>query len=496
MTPMWLAKHQINVPSMFLSFYHISSDESQDNQLKTDINATKSVLSRSGFKTRFAVVLVADQAVADSPELEERIAAIRRATALDPKTGLFFLGPGDELSSFVVSTLSALQPSCIDYYRDLTKHARRKKSRGYAPTASAASARGTSQSLTLHGWNVRYDFKLAVFAEFRQEHTAAERHYESALEILFDPEGNLETTPSWSPRWNDCRLLCDIIAFRILRCQIWQGMTTSATESWSNYKYRMKDLVDRRGKGTDGYGWEAWEARWAKMMAQLIEMAELPVFKQTEPSESQDLAHVSLLSTYAPPEKAYSTSDRLPPFHYLHHPGYWWRIVSKHILARRRKAEAIPVEDRLPPNQVTASQAASRVRTYDTYLVPQPHEEIPESGHAVYDYLLDVQSQTERAESEFASRGQTRAVQYVRFELAQELDRAKRYGEALDLLRPVWDDMTWRREGWLDLAADVVQIMYRCAIKIGDNKTAVEVAWEMTSQGDYSSHLEIILCVC
>lgn len=488
MSPLWLAKHQSCIPSVFLSFYRITSDHSQstlqDNRIKSDINSTKDTLLRSGYKSRYAAVLIADRALADAPELEDRVAGIRRATALDQKTGLFFLPSAaarDQLSEFVLSVVTTLQPVCVDYYRDLTKHARRKKGRGFLPSSSAA--RGTSQTLTTNGWNIRYDFKLAVFAEFRQEMDVAQRHYESALEELFGPEGSLETTPSWSPRWNDYRLLCDIIAFRILRCQLWRGMTSSASESWCNYKSRVKDLVDRRGKGTDGYGWAAWEARWAKMMAQLVEMADLPIFRAIDLSESRDDTHVSMVATYAPPEKAYSAMDRMPPFHCLHHPGYWWRLVSKHVLSRRRKAEAISSEDRTPSDHVSVAEATSRAMSYDNYLVPPPHEEAPVFGHATNDYLLDLRSQTERAESEFSSRGQYRAVQLVRLDYARELVQAERYGEALDILRPVWNEMTWRREGWYDSIRDVLQLLRRCASELGDHKVVFESSWEMACQG-------------
>lgn len=487
MTPLWLAKHQAAVPSVLLSFFAIASDPSQanlqDNQLKSSINSIKTTLAKSGFKTRFAAVFVADQDFAITPELDDRLAAIRRATALDTKTGLFFLPPASrtELASFVASTLVALQPVCVDYYRDLTKHVRRKKGRGYVPHPTA-SARGTSQSLNLHGWNVRYDFKLAVFAEFRQEMDAAQRHYEAALEELFGPEGILETTPSWSPRWNDARLLCDVVAFRILRCQVWRGMTTGAAESWSNYKDRMKDLVDRRGKGTDGYGWEAWEARWAKMMAQLIEMADLPAFKLNDARDDEPAEAAQRTTVFALPEKAYSTMDRLPPFHHLHHPGYWWRLASKHILNRRRKAEAIPVEDRTPLEDVPATQAASRVRTYDTYLVPPPHEELPASGLPSHDYLVELQTQSARAESEFGSRGQARAVQQVKLELAREMIRLGRYDEAFDVVRPVWVDMAWRMDGWFSLAAEVLQIIHSCAAHVPSKKLNVQVTWEMACE--------------
>ncbi|GAB7350844.1 hypothetical protein MBLNU459_g1375t1 [Dothideomycetes sp. NU459] len=493
LTPLWMAKHQHHVPSVYLSFYRIDSDPSrstlQDNQLKSEINATKTTIAKSGFKTRYAVVLVGDNTMLAAPEFEDRVAGIRRATGLDPKNGIFFLPPATssaELSSFVNHVLVALQPICIDYYRDLTKHARRKKGRGSLPTPTSAPTRGSSQVLTMHDWNVRYDFKLAVFAEFRQEMDVAQRHYEAALEEIFGPEGNLETTPSWSPRWEEARLLCDIIAFRVLRCQLWRGMTTGTAESWANYRERMRDLVDRRGKGTECYSWEAWEARWAKMMAQLIEMADLPVFK---PVDYSSVAHAEEEPTvvYAPAEKAYSAMDRLPPFQFLHHPGYWWRKAGKYVHKRRIRAEAIPSEDRTHPKETSAAQLASRTRTYDTYLVPLPHEEAPLSGHGTYDYLADIQSQAERAESEFSRRNQERAAQQVRLYLARELVRVHKSGEALDMVRQVWDSMHWRQEGWYDLAAEALRVVYDAAAQVRDRSLMVEAAWELACESFKSS---------
>jgi hypothetical protein len=140
-------------------------------------------------------VLLSDKTILEAPDIEERLANIRRTTGLDPKNSLFFLPPNTsqvELRVFVTSVLSTLQPLCIEYYRDLTKHARRKKSRGTIPPPTTPPTRGTSQTLSYPGWGVRYDFKLGVFAEFRQEMDAAQRHYNVALEALFGPD----TTPS------------------------------------------------------------------------------------------------------------------------------------------------------------------------------------------------------------------------------------------------------------------------------------------------------------
>ncbi|KEQ71952.1 hypothetical protein M436DRAFT_49036 [Aureobasidium namibiae CBS 147.97] len=487
MTPLWLAKHQSRIPAVYLSFQTLDSDPSNDAALKNHINDTGNAIAKSGFKTRYAVVLVSDDAAISPLDFEERLANIRRATSLDPKISCFHFDVSDsqtDLPNFVSSVLRALQPVCIDYYRDLTKHSRRKRGRAAPPPITAAASRGTSQVLTMNGWNVRYDFKMAVFAEFRQEMDVAQRHYESALEELFGPEGSLEHTPSWSARWQEARLLCDIIAFRVLRCQIWRGMTSGAAESWYNYKERMRDLIDRRGKGTDNsYGWEAWEARWAKMMAQLIEMADLPVFKPVDLSDPED--QTAGPTIYAPAEKMYATLDRMMPFHLLHHPGYWWRLACKHLMARKRNAEAIPQEDRTLPSETTAAQLASRTRTYDTYMVPQPHEEAPLTDHSTYDYLLDLQSQTERVESIMSNRGQLRAVQQVKIDLAREFHKAERYDEVLQTIQPVWESMIWRREKWFDLAIEVLELIYDSAERTGNSKLQAESAWELAYQRKY-----------
>ena len=90
----------------------------------------------------------------------------------------------------------------------------------------------------------------------------AERHYGAAIDELFSSEGIFEATASWSPRWEQARLLCDALAIRTLRCQLWVLQTTGAVQSWVNYKDRMKDLVDRRAMppfgivcGFEGHGW-------------------------------------------------------------------------------------------------------------------------------------------------------------------------------------------------------------------------------------------------
>lgn len=490
MTPLWLAKHQYRIPSVFISFFAFASDPSRnslhDNQLKSEINSVKASVSKSDYKTRYVVVLLSDRTILEAPDIEDRLATIRRATGLDPKNSLFFLPPDTsrvEIASFVTSLLATLQPICVEYYRDLTKHARRKKNRGQIPPPTVPPTRGTSQTLSAQGWAVRYEFKLGVFAEFRQEMDAAGRHYTSAFDALLGPDGVFETTASWSPRWDEARLLADSIAIRIIRCLLWNNLPTSAVQSWVNYRDRIRDLVDRRGKGSSNYGWEAWESRWTKVMAEIMQKAELPVFAIVPPAKDVDVLREGENIVYAPVERAIPIGERLPPWHLMHHAGYWLRLSAEHAMKRHRLAENIPDEDRTPPGQSPAAMVASRYGTYDTYLCPEPHVEHALPGNKGFDHTSDIVDTLNQSISEFYARGQQRFVDKLQLDVGKELIRAGSFSEALSVLKPVWEGMTWRKEQWWPLVSEVTRALHECALRTQDAWTVVATEWELLSRG-------------
>jgi hypothetical protein len=502
-TPLWLAKHQHQIPAAFIAFFDIRAGDgaAADDQIKADINSVRSALSRSGFKTRFAAVLLSDKSILHAAELEDRLASIRRSTNLDSKTGLYFMPPVSsqaEMGAFVQGVLTTLQPSVVEYYRDLTKHARRKKARGSIPTTVSVPS---SQSLSNIGWNARYEAKQGIFAEFRQEMDVAERHYSQAIEDLFNPEGVFETTPSWHPRWTEARLLSDVLAMRVIRCQLWNSSTTGASQSWSNYRLRMKDLVDRRGKGSQTYGWEAWESRWAKIMAELTRRADLPALRTQakQPLEGSNKVEPTSLLPYALPEKAFSAIERLPPFDLLHHAGYWLRMALNSTRARWQRSLAIPDEDRSSPDGSPASALAKRARAYDTYLVPPPHKEYPSSGEGGFDHLAAIQQLSDLSCREFTGKGQMRLGEKIRLNTGNDLIEAGRFEEALEQLTPLWEECTWRNDGWYSLYEELLSQLHKCAVKAQkDPRLVLATTWELLGAeytAEESEALDIRHCI-
>ena len=454
----------------------------RDNQLKIEINGLKNEWQSSGCKTRFLAVLLSEEGDESYyGDTADRVASIRRATNLDPKS-LCLIPPNStsaELKTFARSLFTSLQPPVAEYYRDLSKHARRKRNRSSIPPPTAPPTSGTSQTLSLQGWNVRYEFKLGIFAEFRQEMDAALRNYESAYETLFGQEV-FETIAGWNRRFNDARLLADALAIRIIRCLLWAGQTAAAVRSWVTHRDRSQDIINRRGKGSRNYGWAAWESRWSMVMADLIRRAEVSPREQFE--------------ALAPYEKSTLLGDGIYPWEQLHHEGYWLCRSAKHAKLRQTLAQQIPDEDRIPPEQSPASQIASKSHLYDTYLAPETHIEAPLPGSTGFNHSHQILDLLKTALEEYSKRNQVRKVESLSLEIAEEYIQLGLWSDGLNILRPLWSTLSWRRCGWWLLMEKFEWALRECALQMQDSETILRVDWELLSRGKRIPSLIAISC--
>ncbi|RKF53999.1 putative glutathione transferase omega-1 protein [Golovinomyces cichoracearum] len=478
----WIEKHQELVPCVLISFYKFTTDpnfsQTHDDKLKAAICQERKNLSLSGYKSYLVVALINDDATVISPDIEERLSILRKETGLDTKSSQLFLSSQnsiDELKGSVTNLVAKIYPACIEYYRDHSKHSRRKKNRGVVPRPTAPPTSGTSQILSSQVWNFRYDFKLGVFAEFRQEMDSALRSYESAYEILFGAD-ILETISNWSPRWNEARCLADVLAFRMIRCLLWNGKYTSAVRRWALHKERIKDFVDRRGKGSATYGWEAWEARWATIMGEIIKRVSIPEFNS--------------LTIYLLPESSLATGKRLEPWEYLHHPGYWFRIASKHVIARRCLAQKIPEEYRLPPASSPGLRSRSNDYIFDTYMCPEPYKENPLPGNQGFDHSSLILDLLTEAITEFEKRKQIRLVQELQMLTANELIKKKKWPEAFKILLSLQKTMSYRKECWWHAVEEVLLALREVAVYVGEAESILAVDWELMNK-DFTRNSDI-----
>jgi trafficking protein particle complex subunit 11 len=476
MNQAWLNKHQQHLPCAVLMFLPLSADPNTssllDNKVKSEINAAKAALLTANYKTRLVCVLLGDEEI-DAEDVEERITTMRRSTGLDNKTLVVVPYGSDSghAGQIIQSVLGSLYPQCVEYYRDLSKHARRKRNRNATPQPTIPPA--TAHVLPSQGWVVRYEFKLGVFAEFRQEMDAAYRSYETAYESLFAAE-MIEAIASWSPRFNEARLLADVIAVRILRCLLWTGQTTAAVRAWTGHRERIESFLDRRGKGTENYGWEAWQSLWSKTMSDLLTRSEIAGLRL--PIAGSDESP----SIYVDAEK--SSTERFTPWERLHHQGYWLRHAQEYTKARRKLAAEVPEEDRQPPGRSPASKITQNAESYDTYLTLEPHQELPVDGTEGFDYTSDILATLDAATAHFAERHQIRMNELLQLKRATELLRAKSWSEASEVLQQLWQSPMWRQAGWWKLLEHVGWALLDCALETSAADLIARLTWELGNQ--------------
>ncbi|KAK2807820.1 hypothetical protein FQN49_008772, partial [Arthroderma sp. PD_2] len=287
----------------------------------------------------------------------------------------------------------------------------------------------------------------------------------------------------WSPKFNDARMLADVLAMRILRCYLWVEQPTFAVHFWNAHRRRIQDIVNSRGKGTSNYGWEAWEVNWSLVMAQLLDRAHLSMF--TGHGNPQDAAGNTRESIYVLPEKAVLAGERMSPWDFLHHRGYWLTRAAKHTARRRLLAEKIPQEDRLPPDQSSGSQRKVWSNVYDTYQAPEPHNEYPVVDQPGANYSKQILGFLEGSIAEFAKRGQLRVVEKQKLDMAKEYARLESWTDAIQVLRPLWLLLSWREEGWWSLMEECGWLLRECAVRCGDFETVYRIDWELMNKSKW-----------
>lgn len=204
-------------------------------------------------------------------------------------------------------------------------------------------------------------------------------------------------------------------------------------------------------------------------MANLVEKVNFP---ELEASSS---------SFFRPPEKNLS-AERLQPWELLHHSGYWYRAAARHLLDRRKFAQSIPEEDRKPLDELTQAGIPRKAYNYDTYMCPEPHEEYPLEGpgvnHArlIFDHLM-------LARTEFQKRRQKRASVELALDSCSELEKMGEWQQILELLAPLWRDMSFRSEGWWDITEAVSWTLRNAAFETGQKEFIVAIDWELMNRG-------------
>lgn len=132
------------------------------------------------------VLILPPHSASEDGHVEERLQFIKRHCGLEAKLNLFTLVRDiteDNYTKFVKSLSKGLAEAVFLYYKDQEKRIKKKRSK-IGNISRVTGGQTTQNVLSPQGWLVRYDFKLAFFAEFRGDSEASVKFLESAYHTM------------------------------------------------------------------------------------------------------------------------------------------------------------------------------------------------------------------------------------------------------------------------------------------------------------------------
>ncbi|KAI8449280.1 Foie gras liver health family 1-domain-containing protein [Phakopsora pachyrhizi] len=303
MTPIWIRKHRDMIPSVFVLCLSLwepvmmneqydgnglgskGADQSEveqqsrsDLQLISEITERRRSTSERGIK--LVVIILTSRQMLDNPSLDPRLSYIRKQSGLDSRASLFVLSPvpHQDILEFFNTLKLELYETSIDFYREHSRRVRRKRTR----SSANASVHSTIYSqpgqpiiapLGPLGWAVRSDYKLATFAEFRQEYEVALKSYEDCWEGLSQMFGSTAVLPPRTKRWAEAKVLIDCISIKICKLFLYSNEHSRAVHQFNRHIRRFRDLCNGWGIGEETYELWSWLSKQYTLFGDLVDIA-------------------------------------------------------------------------------------------------------------------------------------------------------------------------------------------------------------------------------
>ncbi|ANB12783.1 hypothetical protein AWJ20_1053 [Sugiyamaella lignohabitans] len=302
----WIQKYLYLVPATLVSVHELGKSIAVDEDLVRVLNELKIQAQERGIK--LLVVLLVEGEVTDA--INDRIYNIRRSTGLAARTGLFVLPEKSqevERETLAETICQLAYAQSQEFATTISKILRRKRGQNNILSTSEVG-KLTIPPLPNVGWELRYNFKLAAMAEYRQELEVAltlyETAYDSTLELFETlsltgqssqpeltvqeredegtdkPAADRDTTPDngtktgisahSSERWCQGRMLLDIIAFKIVNLCLLTEQPNVAYKKFCIHLESVATLIEKRGLSTERFSYINWRAHQFERLAEMV----------------------------------------------------------------------------------------------------------------------------------------------------------------------------------------------------------------------------------
>ncbi|KAF9809102.1 hypothetical protein IEO21_07571 [Rhodonia placenta] len=499
--PIWIRKHTTLIPSVLVVFMRIyeypqaerapleteeidqqreTEERRKDNELCAEIAQRKRVAAERGIK--LTVVLLASRKMLDEAVLDVRLTYIRRNSGLDPRAALFVLSPvsQSEVGEFVHSLQEALWEPALEYYTNHSKRVRRKRNR-HSQAVSAYShppLRGEVRPLRTEGWSVRYEYKLACFAEFRGEDEVALRHYQDAYASLLIMFGSTAILPPRTKRWAEAKVLADCINMKICKLYLYNNEHSLALSTHNNHMRKFADFSRGWGIGEETFEFWSWLARQHRAFAELLEQGTrstltIPTHFSTSPPAVAAAAAVAQTLDSSQRNILEMEAMRmlgLNPTQALQHPGFYYYMAAKCTERRRERfLSALDAESKEEPT--TTSPGFTNEKKVDHLAL------VLETGSQLYTRSYELF----KAFSPSNTQGHSRLTLWIAYCIAQTYYESGKFDMAVRFFERI--AKTYRREKWGSLLQPLLTAWYSCAQQMGDMELSVRLLFEMLGHG-------------
>ncbi|CAG8608368.1 423_t:CDS:10, partial [Paraglomus occultum] len=509
-TPIWVKKHREVAPSVVVGFYDlwewsmggVSIDEKEklphvpeplgninpierekDTDLVAEINERKKTIIDRGIK--FTVVILLRSQHVDDSNIDERLNYIKKMCSLEGKNMFFVLPPSsqNELQEFATNLQKSLYDHALAYYRELSKRIKKKRSR-LPSTTSAPNVRreeksdNTNQPLIVQGWMVRYDYKMAMFAEFRQEIDSAVKYYISAYDLLVDMFAPVPlitpNAPRLTPRtkrWAEAKVLADSMNLKICKLYLYFSGYTQSVSHLNKHVSTFHGLSDSFHMGKDTFEYWTWKTKQYRLYGDLLDIAVRNGFKipsvetWTNTYESRGAGG----SGYGVGSGSGAAPGGVDPRLILQHAGFYYHQAAMCNIERRKKFLAVETLSKESPDSPDLPPQASLT-----------------AERSVDHSALTIELLTKSYE-QFKKYKSGRMTLYLASEIAGTYYDVNKYEMALRQAQATygrWCSMstkTYRKESWHTVLESILRWSLKCAKEIGSWDTAIEIMVELLS---------------
>ncbi|ORX82554.1 hypothetical protein BCR32DRAFT_267562 [Anaeromyces robustus] len=521
MTTLWVQKYTTQIPCTMLLFtdmyeYNVNDqsgiqERDYDKLITSEIIERKKNCQERGIK--LVVIVMIKYHETELSRIDEKVSFYRKTCNLDAKNTIFVLPYGSNPVELLTSIKKTIYEPSVNYYRELNRRIKKKKSKHVPsnPIFSPGTLPLQDGSLSLSGWNVRYDLKSAFIAEFRQDMDIAIKNYENAyleLRNMFnsDPTNNNGSNkPILEPNskeWNDGKMIADCINIKICQLYLYKEQPLSAFSQFQTHLQKYKTLPEyinnnsnyriinripkyvrpESSNGTIQY-W-AWMTIQMKAFSELIELAQhklglnLPYPTLNYKNINSNVNSSSLLHSYSNSSLAelendlYIQKNITDPNMFIQQAGFYYLLTSQ------------CVEERWNCFKILQKESTERELSAEEKNLLNSESQI--------DYASVIIDILKKAYEQFKNQKNGRMTLYLARNIAKMYEEKNNYEIALKFYDRI--SKTYRNENWNVLLTDILKLIVKCSKETHSYQILIESLVELLS-GDmgleFSERIEI-----